>query len=226
MKKILLLSAFFIITSNVFSQGVRIGLNFSPGLAFNNATETTTSNPHLYSLSTAGKGSGFRFIGGPEIYFFLGNQFAITTGVWYAAMREGFTYTSNGVKATAVYNLQYLQLPVTMRMFTNEIMTNTRIYFQLGGAFDIKLAAKNYKVDSLASTVITKFRPFDASLILGTGLEFKLGESNYLMLGVRYTRGLINSVTKVNPDVLAPFSNVTAIKSTANLFSLDVGIRF
>ena len=225
MKKILLLSAFFILSFNSFSQGVRIGLNFSPAFAFNRIMETTGSNPNSsYSLNTAGKGLGLRFIAGPEIYFFLNKQFAITVGAWYMVKREGFTFTanSNGFTGTdkQVYNLQYVQLPVTMRMFTNEIMTNTRIYFQLGGALDIKLATK----DTITSEAL-RFRPFDASLIIGTGLELKLGESNYLLVGIRYTRGLINTVTGIPTDY-TKYSNLTALKSNADLLSIDVGIRF
>ena len=222
MKKILLLSVFFILSLQVFSQGVRIGLNFSPALSFNRVASASDANQVSYSNS----GVGMRFIAGPEIYFFLSRQFAITTGVWYNTRREGLNFQSKEIpgyttfQGSAYYNLQTLQIPLTMRMYTNEIATNTRIYFQLGGSADFVLKAKEYKADNpLVQGAVAKFSPIGASLIIASGVEFKLGESNFLMLGIRYTRGLTNTITKMN-------YSLSVMSSKPDMFSLDVGFRF
>jgi len=219
MKKILLLSAFFVLSLHAFSQnqGVRIGLNFSPAISLNRVVPAGSSNPVNYSNNSA----GIRFIAGPEIYFFLSKQFAITTGLWYSSMREGFKFQSkNGDnQGNAYYNLQSLQVPVTMRLYTDEVITNMRIYFQLGLAGNIVLKAKQYKTDSTEQNAIKHFIPVNASLILASGVELKIGETNYLMLGLRYTRGLTNTIGSMN-------YNLAVINSKVDLFSLDLGIRF
>jgi len=223
MKKILLLSAFFILSVHGFSQnkGVRIGLNFSPALSFNRVSDATAANQLNYSNNS----SGIRFIAGPEIYFFLSKQFAITTGLWYTSMREGFSFQSKGVSGytdlekSAYYNLQTLQIPLTMRLYTDEIVTNMRIYFQLGAAANAVINAKQYKADTSVQNAIKHFIPVNASLILASGVELKIGDTNYLMLGLRYTRGLTNTISSMN-------YNLSVMNSKPDLFSLDLGIRF
>lgn len=214
MKKTLLLSVFALISSFAFSQ-VKIGLNFSPALAFSRLSLEKEDKLHTYDA----KGVGVRFIAGPEISFYMGENAAFTTGAWYALKRAAFNMTTDSTNLksanSGVYNLQYIQLPATFKLFTNEIATDMKLYFQLGGTFDIKLAEKRVgaKVNEVSA-----FRPLDASILFGAGIEMQMGESTYFLIGLRYTRGLMNTLK----------SNVTDDKVTIknSLVSLDLGIRF
>ncbi|MFN6944034.1 MAG: porin family protein [Cytophagaceae bacterium] len=207
-----------------FSQ-VRLGLRFSPGLAISRAIDREPTD----DLTIKARGVGVRFFAGPEISYFFGDNYSLVTGIWYSSRRAGLridqsfgTFTQPLVEE--VYNLQYLQIPVTMRLFTNEIATNTKLYFQLGGTLDIKLAEKAVV---LQSNYIDRFRRFDSSVIFGSGIQIQLGSNTALLLGASYMRGLLNSISRtdvlVNPQQQMVEPNY---RLNNDLLSIDVGIRF
>lgn len=214
MKRLLLVSTFLILSTGLFAQ-VKVGLIFSPGLAYNRL-QLREDMPGLET-----KGVGLKFLAGPEISFYLGDNYAFTTGILYytqrAAWRREFTepITNQRVVQEPVYNLQYIQLPATFKLFTNEIGTDLKLYFQLGGAFNIKVGEKLKGTNVKTETAI---KPIDASLIAGTGVELQLGENTYFLVGIRYTRGLLNILKD------SQLNNKAILKS--DLISLDLGIRF
>jgi hypothetical protein len=118
-----------------------------------------------------------------------------------------------------VYTLQYVQIPFTLRMYTNEISTDMKVYFQVGGTFDVKVDSKNKKIAYAGDPVITKFSRFDASVLAGAGVELQMGSETYLMAGIRYQRGLINSASKYD-------NGIQSFKLNSDFISLDLGIKF
>jgi hypothetical protein len=210
MKKTLFLSVFTLVSFFAFTQ-VKLGLNFSPALAFSRLNYQSVSPNQSYDA----KGVGIRFIAGPEVSFYLGENVAFTTGAWYALKRSAINSVSpSGVKKDSAFNLQYIMLPATFKLFTNEIATDMKLYFQLGGSLDIKLSEHligyDYKINS-------QFKPYDVSLLVGSGVEYQLGESTYFLIGLRYTRGLVNTVRGTLSDQIS-------VKNS--LLSLDLGLRF
>lgn len=209
MKKTIVLSVLILFSTISFSQ-VKIGLNFSPSLAFSRLTYESNTGQTFDA-----KGVGLRFLAGPEISFYIGENAAFVTGAYYALKRATInSVNSSGIHHDSVFNLQYIQLPAMFRLFTNEIATDMKVYFQVGGSFDVKIAEKlkgyQYKLPS-------QFQPIDVSLILGSGVEYQLGETTYFLIGVRYTRGLVNSIKGDLKD---------QINVKNSLISLDLGIRF
>jgi hypothetical protein len=217
MKKSLLLFASLLIFGSVFSQ-VKLGLNFNPGLLINRVTDPKVAGD---SLTYAKKGAGLKFTAGPDIHIMFGDNYGMTLGLWYAAKRAGVTVTdhTNNTKRQDVYNLQYVQVPFTLRMYTNEISTDMKVYFQVGGTFDVKLTSKNKKIAYPNDAIITKFGRFDASVLAGAGVELQMGSETYLMAGIRYQRGLINNASKYD-------SGIQEFKLNSDFLSLDLGIKF
>ncbi|WMJ71815.1 porin family protein [Cytophagaceae bacterium ABcell3] len=225
MKKFLLVCAcciFFV--SEGFSQ-TRIGLRFSPGLAFSRGVDQDL-NDH-YDVS--GSGAGIRFFAGPEISHFFGDNYAFVTGVWFASKRGALNVEYENISLEReVYNLQYLQIPLTMRLYTNEIATNTQLYFQLGATGDIKIGENPVTVQS--PQYITNFRFFDASLVIGTGIQLQMGSNTYLLGGITYMRGLINAVTDVRnvsvPEGVTAFDTQPSFRMNNDMITIDLGIMF
>lgn len=216
-----------LLSLSAFSQ-LRLGLRFSPGLAFNRAMEQEPND----TINVSERGVGIRFFAGPEFNFILGENYVFTTGIWYASRRSGITISDveAGDLLKAVYNLQYLQIPLTMKLYTNDIAVDTKLYFQLGGTFDTKLNDRANQIDVRRITV-DKFRRFDASILIGSGVQLQMGQNTFLLAGISYTRGLINTI-KLNPDVLVLDSgraiDPTTLDVTLNndLLALDLGLRF
>lgn len=216
MKRIFIFLAFFIATQHLFGQ-VKIGINVSP--VFGYTRVALNSDAKGYDVSSDGVGLGL--IGGPELSFYLGkNQnYSIATGIWYSVKRARFTTTmpsSLGVDSnrTYNYNLQYLQLPLTFKLYTNEIATDMKLYFQVGSSLDVKIGGKEVGKKEKNTS---EFQPIDASIILGAGIKYSLGENTSMLIGLRYSRGFINAVT--NPER-------KYFKINNDMISLDLGIQF
>jgi hypothetical protein len=218
MKKALLLFSTILIFGSAFSQGVKLGLNLNPGLLINRVTDPKVTGD---TLEYSKKGAGFKFAAGPDVHIMFSENYGMTLGLWYAAKRAGVATKDKdtGVERKDVYNLQYVQIPFTLRMYTNEISTDMKLYFQVGGTFDVKLAAKNKKIAYTDDPIITKFGRFDASILAGAGVEIQMGSNTALMGGIRYQRGLINNASKFD-------AGVQKFKLNSDLLSLDLGIKF
>ncbi|MFN3403225.1 MAG: porin family protein [Cytophagaceae bacterium] len=222
MKKILLLSVVLFLSFQAFSQ-VKIGLKFSPGIGLNRVYYDEKDSP---GATIKPSSFGIRFIAGPEVAFFFGKNAAFVTGVWYSSRRAGLKVTTPTAVYREVHNLQYVQLPAYLKLLTNEIATDMRVYFNVGGTFDILLKDKLAKSDIAdhmpnKEPYIRRFVPVDATVLLGAGVELQMGESTYATFGLSYNRGLINSVWKVNENVTNP-----GLKINTDLIAIDLGLRF
>jgi len=114
------------------------------------------------------------------------------------------------------YKLQYLQIPVTIKLFTNEFIPDGRIAFQLGMAPEIKVYEEALEPDN---ALVQKFQPFNLPVVLGAGVEYRVGINTILFGGVSYQRGLNNILkdTQLGSDELELRSTVV---------SIDAGIKF
>lgn len=213
MKKLLLAGIFIFIFSLGYSQH-RIGLKFSPNLSINRIDSDSEN------VAYSSNGVGGRFIFGPTFDYFLGENYYISTGLLYAPKRSAVSgiRASNQQRVDEVYNLQYLQIPATLKLYTNELALDTRLYFQLGGLMEVKIQDKVSEADVI---LIRKFRPYDFSALFGTGVEYRIGVNTVVYGGLSYTRGLTNVATQLSGD--QGFDKFT-IKN--DLLSLDLGIMF
>jgi hypothetical protein len=228
MKKSLLLCFLCFICLETFSQ-VKLGLRFAPGVSFPRASEDPQQED-----SVGNKGGGFGFFGGPEINFILGDNYTFTTGLWYSVKRVGIQIPNRSFDERS--NVQYVQLPVTMKLYTNDIAPDMKLYFQLGGTADIKVSEK---VKTRQLTILAnedknfnRFKPYDFTVLLGAGVQLQMGSNTYVFGGISYNRGLTNILTKkyVNEIIedTAPNGKDLSYKPKlkTNLISLDLGIRF
>jgi hypothetical protein len=229
MKKTALLILALALSLNGFAQ-VKIGLRFAPSIAFNGVV-----SDGIYNDATNG-GTGLRFSAGPTADFFFADNYAFSTGLWYTVKRSslggivrmGNSGTTEDLRS--LYNLQFIQVPLTVKLFTNEVAPDIRVYFQLGGTMDFKVAEKpqdkasNFLYDqSEAQSNKRVFKPFDVGLYLGAGAEYVLGTNTALFGGLNYNRGLINALTNLD-YAGSDINNDLSIRN--QLFSLEVGLKF
>jgi hypothetical protein len=225
MKKIALLTLFICWSIAGFSQ-VKLGLRVAPNISFNRTVSEGIFN------NIENNGASIRFSAGPFADFFFADNYAFHTGLWYTVKRSAIrgNIATNGttVPATSLYNLQYLQIPAAIKLYTNEVAPDLRIYFLLGGTFDIKIAEKqknelNNFLYNARDDDKRAYKPIDAGILLGAGLELLMGETTIFYGGINYNRGLINTLggieyngTKINND----------LKLGNSYSSLEIGIKF
>jgi hypothetical protein len=213
MKKILLtVSCVFFVTLS-YSQH-RIGLKFSPTLSVNRIDSESDR------IDYSSNGVGARFIFGPTFDYFLGENYYISTGLLYAPKRAGVSGIVNDTRRRVDerYNLQYLQIPATLKLFTNELALDTRLYFQLGGLLEFKISDRSAQTSIV---LVDRFRNYDFSTLLGTGVEYRIGVNTVLYGGISYVRGLLNVATRQKDD---PIFDKFTLKN--DLLALDLGIMF
>lgn len=186
---------------------VRLSLEASPALV-SNRLATDSDSIRLDSDGSAVKIRLALMAELPmtEYYFF-------SIGLGYSPERAGISLRDQRV--TQAYDLQYIQIPVMLKLLTSELSIDTRLYFNVGAIAEI-LINDDTEFDD---PVITKFRAYDASLHLGGGIERKLGAQTEIYLGVSYNRGLINIIAESIPT-----DEPLSLKN--DMLRLDIGIRF
>lgn len=184
--------------SQTKAQDVRLGVTFAPTISFGQVSFT----PNAGSTSPAiesGSG-GMRFIFGLVSDFNLRDEkYYFSTGLVYNTKKASLTV--EGASEDLQYNLQYLQVPLTLKLFTNEVIPSGRIFFQLGGGLELKISEKNQTDPNPDNADPLDFQVIDVPLILAAGMEFDLGE-NILYGSLGYQRGLINSAKKIDEGKL------------------------
>lgn len=183
--KYLLAASLVILSLNVTIAQTKLGIKLNPGIihqriSFQSDSATIQNGSNAVNLSA------MLFADLP-----IGRNYYFGTGLGYISKRVNLVAQQGGdasVKSKG-YNIQYVQIPATVKLFTNEIALDKRLYMQFGPLFEI---AVNDKETNPQVTVVREFQPLDISLIFATGIEIQLAPQTALMLGFNYTRGLVN----------------------------------
>lgn len=219
MKKLLLALGFLFMTNAAFAQW-EIGIKLSPSIATNRVVA-----PKEFNFSTMNAKTHFG--GGVIADYFFGENYAFSTGIIYNAKGAGVKYNytkgTTTIKGEDEFAIQYLEIPITLKLFTNDIATDTRLYFQAGGSLDPRISAKvnGDKLDADNKKYTTHFNLMDISALFGAGAEMQMGESTRIFGGFSYHRGLID----IDDFYEEKFDNKNIeIKNT--YVALDLGLKF
>lgn len=235
MKKVLLALVVLVATVEGASAQVEIGLKVSPAITSLRADSPTGT---AIGNNFASAGSKLSFGGGLVVDYFFGENYAFSTGLLLTGKGGTISYNEtknstgggNGLNFTNSLKIstQYLELPVSVKLFTNEIATATRLYFQVGGSLNVPIGTRingeKFYTDPSNNTSIKAgdyVSLFDADALVGAGVEYTLGKSTKLFAGLGYHRGLVNIDHYFGSK--RGFSDVT-IKNSS--FGLDLGIKF
>ncbi|WP_461068286.1 porin family protein [Spirosoma horti] len=206
------------------SHLIEMGIRFAPSLDLNTAEGTGTYR------GFSNNGAGVRMSVGPTLdYFFFKDRYAFSTGLFYTIKRSGFqmpgsfgqiVWNPGAPEKESVYNLQYLQIPATVKLFANNIGPNMRLYVQTGGLISIKLAeralepARNGLYMAESGGTRRQYGFGDIELLLGAGVQYKINQNNAFNIGMSYQRGLIN------------VARASELTSKNRVVSLDLGFKF
>jgi hypothetical protein len=227
MKKIFLTVAALALAPAAFAQ-VEIGLKVSPSIAY-----LRPDSPA--GTSFASEKSKLSFGGGVFMDYFFGENYAFNTGLFLTGKGGTISYndrTAGGatnVRVEQKIAMQYLELPLTIKLFTNEVAPDTRVYFQVGGSVavpvQVRINGEKYYTDPYDNNNQTKagkhVLDIDANIIGGAGVEYQLGQSTKLLAGLSYHHGLIDFDRYFERN--RGFSDVN-IKNS--VFALDLGLKF
>ena len=227
MKKILLIFILVSATYTSFAQ-IKVGLRVAPGIGLNKVEDKNSSDLTIYSKGDA----SLAFTIGPDIDFFLNDNIVFCTGLWWSTRKVSVQRQDLFLISAYTSNLQYLQIPITFKAYTNEISKGLKIYAQLGGLIETKISDK-LKSSSPDLTTIPgyiyekRYQYVNVGLYAGTGIEYALNGNNAVYVGVFYQRGLINQARNFKNSFTST-QNDFAKQAKVNLSSLglEVGFKF
>ncbi len=225
MKKIFvfLVTAFFTATQlhAQDEQKLHFGLKAAPSLAW---LMTDTKG-----ISSNGTKFGFGYGLITEFNFSSHYSFATGVDINYRGGKLKSEFHSNDSTtstAEANYTLQYVEIPITLKLKTNEIGYFTYfLQFGLEPGFNIRSKANTKTTTKIASNpvVVTEdndedikdgINNFNVSMIIGGGLEYTLSGSTTLLTGITFNNGFLD------------IYDGDAVKAHSNFLALTIGILF
>ncbi|MFN4235165.1 MAG: porin family protein [Bacteroidia bacterium] len=155
---------------------------------------------------------------------------------------------SNFLLNKRTYGTQYLNIPISLKMRTNEIGYITYFaQFGLDAGFKTNAKAKDTGSDNVKVTIPVPtpgnttskhnikddVNFFRMALNIGGGIEYNLSGSTSLLIGVNYSNGFVNVLKKESsqiklPDINSPFGLGSELKQNArsHFVGLTIGILF
>lgn len=201
----------FFVANTTFSQGLRLGFVASPQLSW--------INSDINKVKTDGNRFGFDF--GLNADFFFAKNYALSTGITINNTGGKLNYSDSvSLKAsdsvykfsggtTIAYKLQYIKLPVSIKLKTNQIGYFT-YYGQFGLTPQVLIGAKadvsSYNISDV--NIIDEIKFFNLAYNVGGGIEYAVGGSTAITFGVFYTNGFLD-VTKNSVKDKAVVKSVT-----------------
>ncbi|PKP36205.1 MAG: hypothetical protein CVT98_08660 [Bacteroidetes bacterium HGW-Bacteroidetes-15] len=217
MKKILLITVIVIFVSiSSFAQNskfFRFGLLGSPAYAW------LKPDTKGWESKSGQLKFGYGFIG----EFTIADNYSFATSIDIAYSGGKLQYNTDSTKNTNSYDLQYLEIPLSLKMKTNEIGYIT-YYGKFGAGVGFNLKARgdveieDLKGNKLPSNIDIDIADdinfFRTSFIIGLGIEYSLSETTSIIVGATFNNGLT--------DILKSKDS----KAINNFISIDLGILF
>ena len=223
MKKLLIIASFILVSISIFAQeepAFHFGVKASPSLAW------LRSDTKGY----ASDGSKFGFSYGLITDFNFASKYAFSTGIdityrggKFKTVQELKTKVNEDsvISTSASYVLQYLEIPITLKLKTNEIGSVT-YYVQVGVAPGINIRARKNYASTTQTTVLgtqytttaeenkldaqNEINSLNLSMIIGGGVEYTLSGQTVLVGGIQFNNGFLDvfdDTPKVNSNYLA-----------------------
>ncbi|MBL7984476.1 MAG: PorT family protein [Flavobacteriales bacterium] len=210
-KSFLALAATVLLVTDINAQddkSVRLGLALCPNIGLLNSQDKT--------LKSDGSRIGFRFgllgdfrLGSNANYFFSTGMFLNNLG---AKTKLSLGDSLNTVFKSEV-KFQYVELPITIKLKTNEIGYMT--YFgQIGFDAGVRVAAKGKPEGGEFEDISDGTNILRLGLVVGGGMEYNFSGNTSALVGLKYS----NAFTSINDN--------DGPKARLNYFELTLGALF
>lgn len=213
---VLALSTF---TTQAQDKSVRFGIKVAPNFGW--------INPDTKELKNDGARFGYTFGLMGDFMIGANQNYAFSTGLFLNNVGGKSTYPSDKQNLITESKYQYIELPLTLKLKTNEIGYMT-YYGQIGFGTAFNIRAKsdfdtfNERGEIVRVTdedIMDNTQLFKASLIVGAGLEFNFSGNTSAMVGVTYNNGFTN----INKDIKVGDKE---LKAKQNYLELSLGVFF
>ncbi|MDB5012892.1 MAG: hypothetical protein JWQ25_1094 [Daejeonella sp.] len=153
-----------------------------------------TASPTFGWMSTSGsetiKSDGLRtgFTYGVLGDFGFSDNYYFSSGLVVTTVNANVKSIASPVQPNAVYKIQYLEVPLTLKLKSNEIQ-NRKFYGQFGLDANVKLGAKQEVEGNKDVDISKNVNLFRLGLIIGGGAEWKVAQNMSILTGLSYNNG-------------------------------------
>lgn len=207
--KVFILSGLALFSVSAFAQEgskLNFGLKVAPTMAW--------FKPDVSGVASDGAKIGFAY--GLMTDFSFTQNYAFGTGV-------DVTYRGGKLKSDVDsfdfkqnYTLQFIEVPLTLKLKTNEIGYMT-YYGKFGFAPGINIkASRKTEVngETTDESIKSQIQPVNLALIVGLGAQYSLGGRTSIMFGLTFNNGFLDLIKEKD------------VKVTSSFLALDLGIFF
>lgn len=219
----------FLFVSNAKSQDFRLGFKGNPLFS--------TIKPNTDRYNSLGTKVGFSY--GLMFDYFIKDNYAISSEFGISSLGGKVEFNRNDTTVNSNVNIRYIDIPVTIKLLTNELNDKLKVYgkFGLGLSFRIKSSVDNEykKGQAVFSNDDVKnasdfIQPINTSLVIGAGIEYNLADNLDLVVGLTYNNGFSNIMkSKTMYKYVDSNSGVAAVKAfdaNMNFVTLNIGLLF
>jgi hypothetical protein len=203
---------FCFITLSAAAQDYTIGIKFGPNITY----------------SKASNGTNFGYEGDSKLDFFVGafvdyqfkENYHFNLGLMFSQKTIGVFVNNNqspsNIIAQSSFKQEHIFIPILLKLYTNEIFLDTKLYFNFGIVPQIRLSNTML---SESDDVIRELVGFDLAGNFGGGLERHIGVNTRVFAGIFFNLGFINQIKTLNPA----YEDFT-LKN--RMVALEMGIKF
>ena len=218
---IALVSLFIINGAKAQEKPFVFGVRIAPSIGWMKPDHTSYQN----------QGSDVGFSWGFMAEFHLMENYAVNSGCNISYLNSTLEYpdTRDGEDGTLNrgYRLKYVEIPLTLKMRTNDF--NGISYFGLvgfGAGFKLSAKAKDKYTNSLGQVneeldISDDIKAMRVSMILGVGMEYAAGGDTKVLGGINFNNG-INDILKGQNTTTTTINH----KAINNFFELYVAVLF
>ncbi len=216
MKKYLFISILALISIKAFSQNTRFTVFVDPQFSWMSSDIKTVESD----------GSKFGVNIGLNLDKFFAPNYALMTGISIdntggnLIFRDSTTLKTNGGDeelpegSTVHYKLQYINIPLGLKLKTNEIGYLTFFtHLGINGGINIKATGEVDDFELENENISDEIKLFNLGYYIGAGVEYSIGGNSAIILGLTYTNGFID----ITDD---------SDKVTLGNFAIRIGILF
>ena len=195
----------------------RLGVKLAPGIAYN------STYAHKNNTGFASKGMGLKFKIGVTFDYNLPIQdkdnYYFSTGLCISGQRTSINHGEKSVDET--HQLQYLQVPLLLKLCTSEVRLDTKLYVELGPVIGVRIKQPVSAMEGDQEALAKDFSRMVVSAIMGIGAEYDTGLSTSLFAGLSYQAGWTSALSSQNESFELPEVSVYN-----NIISLVLGVKF
>jgi len=216
MQKYILTLIILVFSSHIFAQSLSFSVVVDPQITWMNSD----------SKNTERDGTEFGFGGGLVMDHYFAENYAFSSGISILSTGGSLKYLDSlafqfggstdtiPAGSTIRYKLQYLTIPLSLKLKSNEI-GYSRFFAHLGLNMHLNLkSSADINEDIQGEDIRDEVNFFMMSYFFGGGLEYSLGGNTALVGGIYYTSGILDVTSNSN------------YRTHISALSLRLGVKF